>query len=779
MTPYLAIILDSFRAALASWILWIAFIAIWILLAALALVGYREDFTVKFSRWDFDNGTQLKAMLAQGLSDPKQQDEALGRIARAMPTDLTRQLERVAKGEEVRIRTQRLADGLNEAIEDESWYDADAWRATARLRELRELDDTPEDELSEELRQRRARLRIEAALPGVMKARSSRSILVTYAGKDFPAPLPFGKEQFDSIVNQFVLPAIMNWLLGFVLIFLGILVTASIAPEMLQAGSLHLLISKPVSRAMLLISKFTGGCAFVLLCVTQLVVGLWLIAGFRLDIWNPRILLCIPVAVFLFAVFYSVSFLAGLIWRTSIVAIGITCMFGVCLLVIGAIGGYFDGFVTQPDKIRSLVLAGDNLIGTTRGGGVVRYDDKARQWQDLMTETRPEDLVLSVAKLSDDHVVTAWVRGGRYNPYGSGSLDVLVLQRSEDWSPEPGIRLPIATRRLMAIKDKTLFAMNTGGLMRADAQRVIDSVSENEGKSKKKKDAKGKSGNWLADLVRMRGGATKDFQSVLPSGVPLVQPARVVVDDKGKWMIVYSLGRISRLEEPDENGEANAAWNRTANRELPGEAAEATVVAVSGNLVLISRDKEPVMVLDAESLETIEELDLPSGDSIVSATGLHDGRHFVAVMSDGTTRMITSGESGTSIDDLLGFSEVESIAIDHGTNRLLVAHHIDQVDVVDVTSLESVRRIRPQVKGWRLAEQFVIRPLRTLTPQTGELGDTVAALIAGDSAVKIGQNPAEETEVIRRKVMRPVLSCAGFIFVMMLINCWYFTSRDF
>ena len=62
--PYIAIILDSFHAALSSRILWVAFIAIWILLGALAPIGYREDFTTTFRDRDIDNGGRLKAMLA-------------------------------------------------------------------------------------------------------------------------------------------------------------------------------------------------------------------------------------------------------------------------------------------------------------------------------------------------------------------------------------------------------------------------------------------------------------------------------------------------------------------------------------------------------------------------------------------------------------------------------------------------------------------------------------------------------------------------------------------
>jgi ABC-type transport system involved in multi-copper enzyme maturation permease subunit len=774
MRPYLAVILDSFHAALSSRVLWIAFVAIWILLGALALVGYREDLTTEFRRWDFDNGTQLKAMLAQGLADPDQKETALGRVSAALPKDLKLPLQRVAKGEEVRIRTDVLADGLNEVMKSDGWYDADAWKATARLRELRDLDASSDADLSDALKLRRARLRIESALPGVFEARTSRSILVTYAGFDFPAPLPFGKEQFDIVVNQFVLPMLMNWLLGFALIFLGILVTASIVPDMLQPGSLHLLLSKPVSRSMLLLSKFFGGCAFVFLCVCQLVIGLWLIAGLRLDIWNIRLLWCIPVSVFLFSVFYSVSFLAGLRWRTPILAIGVTCMFGAFVLVVGTIGGYFDGFVTMPAAIRSSVLVGDDVIATTRGGGLQRFDQTTQMWQPLSDpEPSRGDLVLPLVKLDDGHVATARVKGGRFNPYGSGSLDLQLLERDADWEPEPSVRLPIATRRLLAVPGKSLIAMNTDGLMAADWDEVLSSEPAGAPVTAEKTGT----GNWLTELIRKRGGGTSDFLPILPPGVTIVQPVRLVPSDSADWLVLYSLGRITRLDAPDEPGQT--VWTKSARRELEGEAAKSAVVAVSGSKILIARDEEPIQILDASTLETIAEMELGSNQSVYSAIGLGDDSRFMVVWSDATCCPLQVKNGQVTLQSSFRDTEVESVAFSPEDGLLTIVHDIDQIDFVRIEDWSIQRKIRPKLSGWRLVDKYVITPLRTLTPQTGEIGQTVSAIVGGKSSMTFGQDDASDGDNIRFRILRPVLSCAGFVVVMLGISCLYFSRRDF
>ncbi|MEM9646262.1 MAG: ABC transporter permease, partial [Planctomycetota bacterium] len=100
--PYLAILVDSFRAALASRVLWCAFVAIWLLLIALAPIGYQEDLTTDFSRRDIENGTRFKAVLATGLVKPDESGPAIAAIADAMPKELKAQLRSVGEGEEVR-----------------------------------------------------------------------------------------------------------------------------------------------------------------------------------------------------------------------------------------------------------------------------------------------------------------------------------------------------------------------------------------------------------------------------------------------------------------------------------------------------------------------------------------------------------------------------------------------------------------------------------------------------------------------------------------------------
>ncbi|MCO8123681.1 ABC transporter permease [Stieleria sp. TO1_6] len=813
MGPYLAVIVDSFRSALASRILWIAFVAIWIFLAALAPIGYHEDYTTTFRWFDLDNGTQMKAMLARGLVDPAEADTALGRISRTFPADINRKLRQVAKGEDVRIDKDALADSLNQSMDDEQWYDAQAWKSTVRLSELRELDEIPDDKIDDSLRRRRARLRIEAALPGVFAAQSARSITLSYAGFDFPAIFLIGKTQFVALVNQFVVPIMMDWLLGFALIFLGILVTASIIPDMLQPGSLHLLLSKPISRTLLLLAKFIGGCAFVFLCVCQLVIGLWLIAGWRLDIWNVRILWCIPVAVFLFAVFFSVSTLAGLRWRSPILSIGVTCMFGAFVMVIGFIGGYFDGLVRGPDRISHMAFDGDQVVVATRGGELKQFDQDSNQWIKLIEgDFRRRDLIVPPIRIGDDTIATAKIRNGRFNLYGSGSLDLLLLDGTQDWKPNPGLRLPNGTRRMFAIGD-ALVVLNNTGLMATeieqaamasgietsedDAQEETQTSSGSDGESDDQPPASIGVTAWISDLIRMQGGATEDFVAILPQSVTLTEPVRVAPLSPQRDLIIYSRGRLLRLTVPanlfdhsnsDSPSESQQQAVVAADVLLEDDNASRTVLAAAGESVLLARQGEPIRWIDAMDLNLVAEFAVPDDQAVISMIGLGDSDRFAILTSDGRVHLAMMDADGVELQSL-EIAEANAIEFDPQQNQLAVAHHIDAIDFWDLTHRPDrnlsgpaptlSRKIRPTLTSWRSIDRYLVTPLRTMTPQTGELSQMVAALVSGKSSFAIGGESDEEQEVVQLKIARPVVSCSVFILVMLTLSCVYFSRRDF
>ena len=103
------------------------------------------------------------------------------------------------------------------------------------------------------------RLALEAALPGRINPCPGEAVRFRYAKWDLDLP-SLGRQVAVNWIEKGVL-GFMVFLVGFLGIFSGVLVTAPIIPNMLNSGSLYVLLSKPIARPFLLIAKFIGGCS--------------------------------------------------------------------------------------------------------------------------------------------------------------------------------------------------------------------------------------------------------------------------------------------------------------------------------------------------------------------------------------------------------------------------------------------------------------------------------------------------------------------------------------
>jgi ABC-type transport system involved in multi-copper enzyme maturation permease subunit len=120
-----------------------------------------------------------------------------------------------------------------------------------------------------------------------------------------------------------------------VTMIISIIVTAFFIPNMMRKGALDLLLSKPIHRTTLLVYKFIGGLTFMFLVTTFIVVGVWLVLGLRSGLWSPVFLLGIFTLTYQFALFYSLSVLAGVLTRSPIVSILVAVAFWGFLVLAG------------------------------------------------------------------------------------------------------------------------------------------------------------------------------------------------------------------------------------------------------------------------------------------------------------------------------------------------------------------------------------------------------------------------------------------------------------
>jgi ABC-2 type transport system permease protein len=107
-------------------------------------------------------------------------------------------------------------------------------------------------------------------------------------------------------------------------LFLSIFSASSFIPNMLEKGAVDLIISKPVSRAQIILGKFLGGMLIVLINIAYLIVSLWLLIGIKFGIWELSFLYSIFTITFTFGSLYSLIILIGILTQSSVLAMMIS-----------------------------------------------------------------------------------------------------------------------------------------------------------------------------------------------------------------------------------------------------------------------------------------------------------------------------------------------------------------------------------------------------------------------------------------------------------------------
>lgn len=200
----------------------------------------------------------------------------------------------------------------------------------------------------------------------------------------FAVPLPFMTTSLREGV-YLIEDTLVGGLGAWVAVLVGIIVTASFIPDMLQKGSIDLLLAKPVRRVGLLLYKYVGGLLFVFLLTAATVCGVWAAIGLRTGVWAPHFLLVIPAVTFFFAVLYSVSTLTAVLTRSTVVCILVTCVAWFGLWLNGWVHGKFDAMRKTRSELETTVreVAGSKSKTAPKG------DAKAADTTD--GEDAPED----------------------------------------------------------------------------------------------------------------------------------------------------------------------------------------------------------------------------------------------------------------------------------------------------------------------------------------------------------------------------------------------------
>ena len=133
--------------------------------------------------------------------------------------------------------------------------------------------------------------------------------------------IPWNNFRENSIrFVQFILAGRVADTMG---VLLALIWTAGFLPSFLQKSSASVLLAKPVPRWSLLAGKYLGVLIFVAFQLSIFVFGTWLALGARTGVWSTNYLLCLPVVLMHFAVFFSFCVMLAVSTRSTV-----ACVFG-------------------------------------------------------------------------------------------------------------------------------------------------------------------------------------------------------------------------------------------------------------------------------------------------------------------------------------------------------------------------------------------------------------------------------------------------------------------
>jgi hypothetical protein len=214
--------------------------------------------------------------------------------------------------------------------------------------------------------------------------------------------IPLGRDVRDTV--HFLELLLAGGVADSLGVLLALVWTASFLPTFLQPSEVAVLLAKPTPRWALLAGKYLGVLAFVAFQAVVFVGGTWLALGVRTGVWDMIYLLCVPLLVLRFAVFFGVSVLLAVCTRRPMV-----CVCGSLLFWFLCWGMNYSrhAAVMAPDSAPSAVL------------GIVI---EAGYW----TLPKPADLsmvLFDTLQARDAFqrpaVLQAVGRGGAFHPLGS------------------------------------------------------------------------------------------------------------------------------------------------------------------------------------------------------------------------------------------------------------------------------------------------------------------------------------------------------------------------
>ena len=805
MRQYLAIIKDSFRAAMASKVLYVLLALITLLLVALAPFRYVEtlDWKLVYQQHIKDPAALVEQILDK-KDDPGRPE--VGRIWERLPASLKRNLEATRKAnaadetdasdddsndsgasgmpksmqEQQKNRGtffthQKLIDELNELIKDPEFYREQDWKRMRLSGEAKALKEALDAGLSSRQSRRLNRLLIGRAFRSSISRGEATSMSAWYGPWAFEMlDVPTSQAQFGSQVIS-VIPGILDKFVLSIGLAVALLVTASIIPETFEPGSLNLLLSKPISRSGLFLSKFIGGCVFIALCATYLFVGIWLWLGLALGVWENAILYCIVLYVIVFGIYYSVSAFVGLTTRSTILSVIVTILFWGSCFFIGTGHGFLNTRM-QNTRIVAVNSANEETVQLNRLGQFSAWDGKNQPWQSLMPNeddhAKMQLNVISYTANLDQSREIPLPYGPVINPAGGQ----VIAGNTSLFNPLSFSRQPMlmASRVGKPLKKIGKFPSDMADLLQG--KTMVVALTGN-GKVYRFQDPTTASDREsAAGKERLR--RKRYYVDVSPDDkVSIEARGQAAINRQSDDIAIWREGKLHLLKFDGQK------YTKGIDAEIEPDLAPSMscLIEFQGHNIVLALGNGDIILVDSTTLTETGRYRAESHYAVDSIAAAPDGNQFFLLTGNQRLWILDAQAGKISRAPVTGQGGISAVSVnkgEQGNDLLAVADRTNRLTHYRLPSLETIDTKTPPSDLIEKMYRMVVRPLYWLWPKPGEFYKVVTYLSSSGSsetnrAVDLRAQPKYQNP------FAPLTSGLGFMAVMLLISCVYFSRKDY
>ncbi|MEP3479305.1 MAG: ABC transporter permease [Fuerstiella sp.] len=779
MTAYFAILKDSFREAIASRVLLISLIGLVVVLLLLAPFRLQYNQSTTLRRSEVTDPTRLltelasenenKSAAAKHLWSILKDDEKNG-LSELLPDKNAKSVSQPGRRRNSQKRI--LVERLNRVLEHEDFYRKEAWNDIRPSDDLQQLLD--QEQLNEQQAQRRNLLLFSSAFQRSISITDSSAIYVMYGTVEVFGPIPLTPTEFEPVFREFTI-GIVAVFLGFFGVFGTLLITAGIIPRTFEPGEITLLASKPIRRSGLFLTKFLGGCIFTLLFAIVLVVGVWLILGMRMDSWNHRLLWCIPIYVFLFMIYYSVSAVCGVIWKNSIVSLTAVVLFWLFIVVVGITHENLNRSMIQERGIREIVVAGEDILTVDGQQQTWLWNPALESWETVFAppSNRVNDFLRRFGSANQVRFAPAYdaqqdrilAIQANQSPFGGmGSPELIVGTSENDWDRTSLGRIPSITTVMLQSTDGLFLLLSQDQILRFDdrPERQEDSLSK----------------GGLLNLFL--GQKANGFQPVHPKEyTKLAQNFTACLVPDSHALLTYSAGNLSRFEMVEDN------YQQTQNVTVESSLV-ATVAATDQIGILFFRDGK-VSTFDPITLEMKDSRTEYSG-VVPKRSEVSPDSNYIAVLTHDETILIFDVQTEKFMEWQPSENGTCSAMTFNSEGHLLLSDGRLAVHQYDLSTKKRLTSWAQQETRVYAFYDYVVNPLWKLLPRPGQLDRFAKWTLDGDQEVLAGEGdgpprpPQPDNLLQDRDRFSPsqvIIKNGLFIAVLLALGCFYVQRNDF